>query len=420
MNRARIILAMAVSYFLFAILLNSVGTVILQSIHSFGITKAQAATLEAFKDLPIAIVSFLVASVIPRVGFKIALTAVLAGVALICSITPMVAEFWILKLVFACVGAAFAVVKVSVYALVGQVTEGSNQHSSLLNFIEGVFMLGVLGGYWIFAAFIDSGDNSLGWLNVYFVLAVLSAFTAFIVWVSPIAKPEPTQATESSVSAFMAMLKLVAKPLVLVFVISAFLYVLIEQSIGTWLPTFNNEILSLPVNISVQITSVFAACLALGRLGAGIVLTKVHWYVVLNVCLAAMAGLVILTLPMTEGIEKTLISSLFDAPLVAFLMPLIGLFMAPIYPVINSVMLSSLPTTQHASMTGLIVVFSALGGSTGSMITGLVFQHFGGQQAFYGALIPMLVIAVCLYFFKSMSESSQSNHAHTPSQQKVS
>ncbi|WP_404824171.1 MFS transporter [Pseudoalteromonas peptidolytica] len=106
--------------------------------------------------------------------------------------------------------------------------------------------------------------------------------------------------------------------------------------------------------------------------------------------------------------------------MVAFLMPLIGLFMAPIYPVINSVMLSSLPTAQHASMTGLIVVFSALGGSTGSMITGFVFQHFGGQQAFYGALIPMCVIAVCLYFFKSMSESSQANPAHTPSQQKVS
>ena len=43
MNRARIILAMAASYFLFAILLNSVGTVILQSIHSFNISKAEAA-----------------------------------------------------------------------------------------------------------------------------------------------------------------------------------------------------------------------------------------------------------------------------------------------------------------------------------------------------------------------------------------
>ncbi|MEI8640389.1 hypothetical protein P4S68_02165 [Pseudoalteromonas sp. Hal099] len=30
-------------------------------------------------------------------------------------------------------------------------------------------------------------------------------------------------------------------------------------------------------------------------------------------------------------------------------------------------------------MTGLIVVFSALGGTTGSMITGYVFEHFSGQ-----------------------------------------
>ncbi|WP_419148427.1 MFS transporter [Pseudoalteromonas 'SMAR'] len=407
MNRARIILAMAASYFLFAILLNSVGTVILQSIHSFNISKAEAATLEAFKDLPIAIVSFLVASFIPRVGFKIALTLVLVLVSLVCALTPIIAEFWVLKLVFAAVGSAFAVVKVSVYALVGQVTEGSNQHSSLLNFIEGVFMLGVLGGYWVFAAFIDSSTLEPSWLDVYFVLAVLSAITAFIVWVSPIAKPERQQVTESPLQAFLSMLKLVAKPLVLVFVISAFLYVLIEQSIGTWLPTFNNEILALPVDISVQITSVFAACLALGRLGAGAILTKVHWYIVLNVCVFAMAALVLLTLPMTELVDQAPIDSLFDAPLVAFLMPLIGLFMAPIYPVINSVMLSSLPTTQHAAMTGLIVVFSALGGSTGSMITGIVFEQFGGQQAFYGALVPMAIIVVCLFFFKIMSDSTK-------------
>ncbi|MEI5638361.1 MULTISPECIES: MFS transporter [unclassified Pseudoalteromonas] len=407
MNRARIILAMAASYFLFAILLNSVGTVILQSIHSFNVSKAEAATLEAFKDLPIAIVSFLVASFIPRVGFKIALTLVLVLVSLVCALTPIIAEFWVLKLVFAAVGSAFAVVKVSVYALVGQVTEGSNQHSSLLNFIEGVFMLGVLGGYWVFAAFIDTSTLEPSWLHVYFVLAVLSAITAFIVWISPIAKPERQQVTESPLQAFLSMLKLVAKPLVLVFVISAFLYVLIEQSIGTWLPTFNNEILALPVDISVQITSVFAACLALGRLGAGAILTKVHWYIVLNVCVFAMAALVLLTLPMTELVDQTPIQSLFDAPLVAFLMPLIGLFMAPIYPVINSVMLSSLPTTQHAAMTGLIVVFSALGGSTGSMITGIVFEQFGGQQAFYGALVPMAIIVVCLFFFKIMSDSTK-------------
>ena len=54
MTRTRMILAMILTYMIFAMLLNSVGTVILQSIQGFGIGKADASLLEAFKDLPIA------------------------------------------------------------------------------------------------------------------------------------------------------------------------------------------------------------------------------------------------------------------------------------------------------------------------------------------------------------------------------
>ena len=63
------------AYFVFAILLNSVGTVILQSIASFGVSRGDASVLEAFKDLPIAIVSFLVASFLPRFGYRRAMIA---------------------------------------------------------------------------------------------------------------------------------------------------------------------------------------------------------------------------------------------------------------------------------------------------------------------------------------------------------
>ncbi len=73
MPRFLIIFAIAACYFVFAILLNSVGTVILQSINSFDIGKADASLLEGYKDLPIAIVSFLVASIIPRIGYRFAL-----------------------------------------------------------------------------------------------------------------------------------------------------------------------------------------------------------------------------------------------------------------------------------------------------------------------------------------------------------
>ncbi len=402
MSRLLIIAAIAASYYVFAILLNSVGTVILQSITSFEVSKPQASTLEGFKDLSIAIVSFLVASFIPRVGYKLALLCGLGLVAVLCAITPSIAEFWSVKLLFAGVGTAFALVKVSVYAIIGQLSPDTRSHSSLMNVIEGIFMLGVLSGYWVFAAFIDEANPaSLSWLNVYYLLAAVVAVTFILVLIAPVEKPraEPAKAMLE----FVTMLKMVYQPLVLIFILSVFLYVLIEQGIGSWLPTFNREVLGLPVNVSVQITSIFAVSLAIGRLAAGAVLARMNWYPFLMLCLIAMGATMLLSLPLAQHVGDTPIASWLDAPLAAFLVPLIGLTMAPIYPVINSVMLSSLPKSQHAPMTGLIVVFSALGGTTGSIVTGLIFDAMGGQQAFYLLLVPIALIMVTLFFFRRSS-----------------
>ncbi|MES2797728.1 MAG: MFS transporter, partial [Bacteroidota bacterium] len=88
------------------------------------------------------------------------------------------------------------------------------------------------------------------------------------------------------------------------------------------------------------------------------------------------------------------------APIVAFIFPLIGFLISPIYPAINSLILNSLPKNKHGVMAGLIVIFSALGGTTGSLITGYIFEHFGGQSAFYFSLIPMGILIVLLFIFK--------------------
>ncbi|WP_246048104.1 hypothetical protein [Hankyongella ginsenosidimutans] len=89
MAKARIVLALILSYMLFAMLLNSVGTVILQSIETFYISKSHASILEAFKDLTIAGVSFLVASFLPRLGFRRAIMLGLGLVALACVAMPL-------------------------------------------------------------------------------------------------------------------------------------------------------------------------------------------------------------------------------------------------------------------------------------------------------------------------------------------
>lgn len=409
MSKIKITLAIAASYFIFAILLNSVGTVILQAINTLGVSKTEASVLEGFKDLSIAIMSFVVASFIPRLGYKLAMLLALIVVAIACLSTAIISDFYMFKVLFAAVGCGFAVVKVSVYSIIGQVTEDANSHSSLLNTIEGIFMVGVLSGYWVFTAFIDPVDSN-AWLNVYYLLAALTLLVVVSVVIAPIKPAIKGQRSNSGWNDFIAMLKLTYQPLVLIFIISAFLYVLIEQGVGTWLPTFNNQVLQLPVAISIQLASIFAAALALGRLVAGQVLKHTHWFVVLSCCLVAMAALIIITLPLTENLPKSEVNSLFDAPLAAFVLPLIGFFMAPIYPVLNSVMLSALQKHQHAAMTGLIVVFSALGGTTGSVITGYVFEHFSGQHAFYLSLVPISLIFISVIIFKKRTHAI-SQHA---------
>ncbi|RME63592.1 MAG: MFS transporter, partial [Alphaproteobacteria bacterium] len=293
-----------------------------------------------------------------------------------------------------------------VYSSIGLVTADKRGHAGFMNTLEGFFMIGVLTGYWLFSAFIDS-DNpaSLDWLQVYWPLAGICALNIVLLAGTRFDESAARAAEPKTLSQdFFGMVRLVALPMAYVFVISAFLYVLIEQGLGTWLPTFNNQILMLPAAMSVQATSIYAATLAVGRLSAGALMRHVSWYKLLNVCLAAMALLVVLTLPLTHDIAHNPNVTWLDAPVAAYIFPLIGLFMAPIYPVINSVVLSALPKTQHSAMTGLIVIFSALGGTTGSLITGQIFAIFSGQTAFYLSLVPMAGLMATLFFFRRAVE----------------
>ncbi|MEI2455487.1 MULTISPECIES: MFS transporter [Lysobacter] len=407
MNRGRTILAMILTYMVFGILLNSVGTVILQSIQGFGIDKSQASILEAFKDLPIAVVSFLTAALMPRLGYRRAMMLGLALVGAACALMPLLASFWMTKLLFAATGVAFALVKVSVYSSIGLLTEGKQQHASLTSIIEGWFMVGVLAGYWIFAWFIDpQSPGDPVWLRVYWLLAALCAAIVLLLAGSRLDERAARDGHAAGES-FLDMFRLVAQPLVAVFLASAFLYVLIEQSVGTWLPTFNREILHLPTTMSVQAASIFAVSLALGRLGAGLALRRVPWHWLLMTCVAAMAALVVMALPLAADARPNPSMTWAHAPLAAYVFPLIGLFMAPIYPAINSVVLSSLPKSRHAAMTGLIVVFSALGGTTGSFLTGQLFARLGGGTAFYLSLLPMALLLLAIALLKRHSRRAE-------------
>jgi MFS transporter, FHS family, glucose/mannose:H+ symporter len=402
----KIKLSLFINYFVFAILLNSVGTVILQVQGNYGVSEGDASILEAFKDLSIAVVSFLVASYVARIGYKRSMLFALAFVAIGCLLMRFFPGFGTTKLLFAMTGTSFALIKVSVYATIGLLTDDEKDHASFMNFIESFFMVGILTGYFIFAHFVEDGNpQSRAWLQVYYLLAGLATAAFFLLLSSPLDESAvKAPATKPLSEDFADMFRLIVLPVVIIFIASAFLYVLIEQSIMSWLPTFNSKVLHLSTTLSIQMASILAFSTAAGRFFAGIALRKFHWYWVLTGCLVAAAALVLVAIPLAGQAGGEVVATWSAAPLGAFVFPLIGLLLAPIYPAINSQILTNLPPQKHATMSGLIVVFSALGGTTGSLITGHIFEAYGGQSAFYFSLLPISLLLVCLYFFNKQAK----------------
>ena len=387
------IAALGFAYAVVGILMNSVGVVILQSIQHLGASKLQGSALEACKDLSVVAASFFLATRVARFGFRRAMIGTLLIMAATCLAVSFANSFVAMQALFVMTGLSFGVVKVATYSTIGLLARDPADHASITGTIEGVFMIGVLAGLWIFAGFIGADVTGQAWLHVYWLLAGLCAIGA-LAWF--LVSLDESAASPDATAGWREMLTLALLSATIVVLAALFLYVLIEQGVGSWLPTFNREVLHLPAAMSVQMSTIFLAALAAGRLASGLVLRRFHWLPVLLTCLAAIAILIVTSLPLARGVMPRADIGWANAPVAAYIFPLLGFFLAPIYPTICSVALSALPRPSHPAMIGLIVIFSALGGTLGSFITSLLFQHLSGAFAFYFLLVPISLIALLL------------------------
>ena len=303
-------------------------------------------------------------------------------------------SFWSVKILFAVTGIGFAIVKVAVYALIGFVTDGKDDHRRLMSFIETVFMIGIIFMYVVFPLFYNDDPN--GWLRGYLLMAAIIA-VAFTKILFSKFNIEVAQKNTSIREDIRAMLRLFLNPVIYVFAIFAFFYVMTEQGIMTWLPTFNKETLHMDAKLATQMAVILMASFAIGRFITGMLVKKIKWIYIALFGLLGAAVLVLVVLPMASNVPEMQASKLGDLPLVSFLFPMIGLFLAPLYPLISSTVLSATKKTDHSALAGILTFVSALGGTLGSVIIGNLFDLLGGNKVFYLSLIPMSIILVALF-----------------------
>ena len=412
MKHIGIRIVLFIVYFVSAALLNSVGILVERSQEIYGVSKPDAAVLEPFKDISIAVIAFLIGSFLPKIGHKKGMLIALVIVFLGCIGMYVGNSFWAVKILFACTGISFAIVKVAIFALIGEITDSKEGHSSLMNLMETFFMLGIIFMYVVFPLFYSDTDplthkevDPNAWLRGYLLMAGL-IFVSFLILLFSkfdIEHPKTTSFKED----FKAMLRLLTKPLIGAFAIFAFLYVMTEQGIMTWLPTFNKETLKLDAQLSSQMAVILMLSSALGRFLTSMLVKYIKWIYIASICALSAIILVFVVLPLAENVQAKEIISLADLPVVSYLFPLIGLFLAPIYPLINSTVLSSTVKSQQTGLAGLLVFFSALGGTIGSLLIGNLFDKLGGDKVFYLSLIPITMMLVTFFFINKLSSKTR-------------
>ena len=381
----RVQLGLALNLIVFATVLNSVGIVVERSISEWHIAKTIGGTLEGCKDLTIAITSLLLASQVPRLGYRRVMLGGLAMVGVACLLLAVVQKFWTVPLLFILCGASFAMVKVSVYASVGLLAKDPPEHASLMNRPEGIYQVGALLAPLVFAKMIEMGN----WINTYWFVTALAA-VAFVVWIfTPLDEGEVQEGGKQG--GLKDVMGLLRRPIVMVFLACAAVYVMIEQSIGTWLPTFNGEVFGLAPEKVAALLSIYFGSLALSRFVFGWIVKRIPAFVLQLLYLGCAFALLSTVLLMTRAPHPD--------PNLAYVLCCVGFFIGPIYPTLNSMMLSQLDKPLHSSMTGLIIVFSALGGTIGSQILGALSQHYTTHAGFHFPLLPIVTLGALLIVF---------------------
>ncbi len=404
MSSWRIRISLALNFFVLAILLNTVGIVISRVIDDYGVAGTVAASLEAFKDLTIALASFLLAAYVPKFGYRRTMLAGLIALTFVCILVAAISGFWVTPVLYIVVGASFALMKVAVYSTIGLITKSQAEHTGLMNILEGIFQIGAMTGPLFFAFTIAMSH----WADTYWLIAILTLVALILLWFTQIDEHEIEEQAEEA--GLMEMLSLLKYPMVWVFVLCAWLYVMIEQSFGTWMPRFHEQIFGLSPSVASAFMSIYFGSIALSRFLAGYLSRLVPWLTLQLGYLACAFVITLTVVVITDTVSPEMISEWYNAPPLAFLLAIIGFFLGPIYPTISSIVISKLEKVHHSAMTGLIIIFSALGGTTGSFILGRLSDSFSTHTAFYFPLIPITLLALVLIPYKKLSDKFGSEH----------
>ena len=369
---------------------------IMQAVSYYHISHSSAGGLEAYFNLTRVSATFIIFTLFLRFGYNKPIGIAFLGVAIVAMLQPMLDSIWMLRLYLLLVGAAYVAINVGCYSMVGLVTKSRDEHAGFINLMEGLHMFASMLGMWLFSLFSEGAGGH--WLYTFWIIAAACFIMAALFLLHSI-KLQQVDLTEHK-----PILQELRKLPAYIFTIRVFLaifllvcYEIIEQGMGPWLHNFNNEVLQLPKFISIQIGSLFVMSIAIGRIVGGLLFKKFKYYKVLTINF--IIGFILIGFALTSihsGMGKNA-TSIFNSPLAAFLLPMLGLFIGPVYPTITSTLLSKIPVYDHSIIMSMLMIVVAIADSSAARLVGSLFEQYGGITAIgVSVLLPLAILLILM------------------------
>ncbi|OVE56357.1 MFS transporter [Chryseobacterium mucoviscidosis] len=386
-KHSKISLPLKLTFLIFSMVLNCMGIVILQ-LSEAKITYDKLGFLESFKDLPIAFISLFAVNFISKTGTKKSLILALTIVGICSLILPFVEVFWFYKVWFAIIGACFAIGKICVFGIIRNNISDEKSLAKTMNSVEASFMIGIfvvnIGFGWVI-----SSQFSEFWKFGFLSISVLSAITIFLFSKLPVSEPENMK----NENIFKEVAG-IANPLLIIFLAVVFSIVFVEQSFNSWLPSFYKNHLKVNSFFALQASSFLALFSYIGRTVTANVIQRFSLPKYYILCLSS----IVIVLLIIIGIQ---FSGMDDSKILLFLFPVIGLFLSPLYPVINSKMIATIDKSKSNVFTSLIVIFSSLGSSVSSIIMSVLFgNQLLNYYSVYILSAVILLFTISLIYFR--------------------
>lgn len=365
-------------FFVFAMTTDAVGVIIPKVVEQFQLSLTEAAAFHYVPMVFIGLSGLFLGRLADKVGRKKVILAGLALYTLACVAFAFGRNFPFYLALLGLCGLSIGLFKTGALALIGDISQTSEQHTRLMNRVEGFFGLGAILGPALVAVLLA---QQLDWTLLYLIAGGICALLLVMAW----RLDYPAFDAQQHSSVFQS-LQLVRDPYALGFSLAIAFYVASEVAIFVWLPTLLASYQGSWTFVAAHAITIFFVLRTVGRFLAEWLLTLCRW----TWLLAWFSSAIFLcfALSMWGGVDYAL-----------WLMPLAGLFMSMMYPTLNSKGISCFERHQHGAAAGLILAFTALAAALGPLLMGMVGDWFGDvRYGFYLATGFSAVLMVGLWW----------------------